>query len=122
MNKKRRQNSELLEYDPQRYSCVDKRQLTKTSLLSRKACVWQIFSSSAGTDGDTAHAILAHQGISIVNLLLDGRGKAGIHNHMSGLSTSISQVIQIRHVDVLEEKLESFPQFKAIEDGIVCSA
>ena len=95
-NKKWRQKSELLEYDPQRFKLyiIQKVTLTETRLLSSKACVWQIFSGSAGTDGNTAHAILAHRGISIVDLLLNFRGKAGIHNHVSGLSASMIRTIE----------------------------
>ena len=95
--------------------------IEKACLLAREACVRQIFGSSAGTDGNTAHTILAHLGVRRIDLLLNFRGKASIHYHMSGLSASISQVIQIRHVDIFEKQLKPLPQFKPVEDCIVCS-
>jgi hypothetical protein len=54
-----------------------------------------------------------------MNLLFDVGREAGIHNHMTGLSASICQVVEVCHVDILEKQLETFSQFKTIEDGIV---
>mmetsp|Transcript_93968 Transcript_93968/g.261060 ORF Transcript_93968/g.261060 Transcript_93968/m.261060 type:complete len:245 (-) Transcript_93968:431-1165(-) len=77
--------------------------IEKGSLLTRKGCCRQILRSGRASDGNAHVAtILAHCCIGFNNIFADVVRESSVHDHLSGLTADIGQVIQIGDIHVFE--------------------